>query len=193
MKKISKTNTIGFLVLLFISTSSFAQQNEKLIDTRDGQEYSTVRIGNQVWMAENLNYNDATSSQTEVNNNNFGRTYTFKVAKEVCPTGWHLPSKADFRTLFKLYGKKGTEVYEAIKENGISGFNASLGGFKVNEMYGMRGKKGFFWAYNYNQQMVKQSYCMEVDSKSKKAKLSIWDTNEIEYKDIKFSVRCLKD
>ena len=77
-------------------------------DYRDGQSYKTVTIGSQTWMAQNLNYesdyfsfcyNDISSNCTK-----YGRLYSWKMALTVCPVGWHLPTKAEFDTLFTAVG-----------------------------------------------------------------------------------------
>jgi len=103
-----------------------------LTDTRDGHTYSTVRIGNQWWMAENLKATqyvngdaipDGTgagdiSGETEpkywfaynddLNNiSTYGRLYTWYTitdSRNVCPDGWHVPSDAEWTKLTTYLG-----------------------------------------------------------------------------------------
>ena len=100
-------------------------------DSRDGQYYKTVKIGEQVWMAENLNYDpgDVSSMGSYATNAcygnkpencaKYGRLYTWEVAmndrfctyglsckpsgtvRGLCPEGWHLPSFDEFVTLLE--------------------------------------------------------------------------------------------
>jgi len=96
------------------------------VDNRDSKSYKWVRIGGQVWMAENLNY-DVPDNDSDVcyDNNSanceiYGRLYNWNTAmvelpdcddnsckhRGICPLGWHIPSDADWNVLMKFINPK---------------------------------------------------------------------------------------
>lgn len=91
----------------------------------DGNVYNIVEIGSQVWMRENLNttkYNNGKEILHVINHsswyyctqgaycdwgntgtysNTYGRLYNWYAAanNNICPTGWHVPSREEWETL----------------------------------------------------------------------------------------------
>lgn len=85
------------------------RKGEILVDERDGKKYKTVKIGQQVWMAENLNHALRGShcyKESASNCRKYGQLYRWTQAIEVCPDGWHLPSEDEFRELIENVGGK---------------------------------------------------------------------------------------
>ena len=128
-----------------------------------GQTYKTVVIGSQTWMAENLNYNAASSKCYENNESNcqiYGRLYDWFIAKKSCPKGWHLPSDADWDKLVNYVESSNGCSSCAAKYLKTSdwdgedkyGFSALPGGygFSGGSFYGVGLNGGWWSASEYN-------------------------------------------
>ncbi len=173
-----------------------------ITDSRDGQTYKIVTIGSQTWMAENLNYETANSycySNTPSNCTKYGRLYTWAAAKTACPTGWHLPTKAEFETLFTAVGDSstaGTKLKSTSGWNDCNGkngngtddysFSALPAGLRdYNEDYIYEGYDAYFWSSSENNSDY--AYSMYLNYSIGSAYLYNY------FKIYGFSVRCVKD
>lgn len=125
---------------------------------RDGQTYKTVVIGGKTWMAENLNVETDESYCYEdkpANCKKYGRLYTWNAAMKACPSGWHLPSMAEFKTLINAAGGehiagrmlKSTSGWI---DNGngadVYNFSALPAGYNGGGYYTAEGDMALFWS-----------------------------------------------
>jgi uncharacterized protein (TIGR02145 family) len=110
-------------IVFEISIKTMELNSGTFLDARDGHVYKWVRIGGQVWMAENLaylpsvslkssesksityyyvydNYSiDLGSAKAIPNYSNYGVLYNWPAAMESCPSGWHLPNDEEWTEL----------------------------------------------------------------------------------------------
>ncbi len=105
---------LKLLSLILITTTAFAQQRGTFTDRRDGKIYSTIQIGTQVWMSENLNYDVGEDCRCYDNSTEnckvYGRLYDWYGAMKSVPQGWRLPSEQDWKTLEKYIGMNDSDL-----------------------------------------------------------------------------------
>ena len=146
--------TVGYI-------PGFAQEVGSFTDTRDGEVYKTVKIGTQIWLAENFRYHSQEGSWAYNNDNtnigHYGRVYNWKAAKKSCPKGWHLPSDAEWKAFLYFLGGaavaggklKAITGWE-IPNTGASdsfGFSALPAGERSsNGLFNLLGKYASFWS-----------------------------------------------
>jgi len=166
----------NFVIVPGVSSSNFSSSSHgpKLLDI-DGNEYKTVKIGNQLWMAENLrtsSFNDGVAIPNVIADTNwsnlksaawcsynneekfeivYGKLYNWYSLnpktngnKNICPSGWHVPSDKEWIELYEYLG--GIEVaanklkhadpycwmYLHEKASNSSNFSALPGGYFYN-------------------------------------------------------------
>ena len=183
-----------------VSLSSWSNAIGSITDPRDGQSYRTVTIGNQTWMAQNLNYETKNSScfnDQVVNCAKIGSLYAWEDAMNVCPAGYHLPDLSEWRTLFATVGGQ-TKAGKSLKSqtgwfadgNGTNsyGFAALPAGEKdFMGSYGISDKYAYFWSST------------EVDSNNvyyvnlRSGRDNAYMLEDVKNGERKISVRCVKD
>jgi len=127
-------------------------------DPRDGKRYRTVRIGNQTWMAENLNFERGGSWCYGGNNANctrYGRLYNWDAAAEACPEGWHLPNRNEWNEMVKAAGGDNAATRLKARSPGWDGtnelgFSALPGGSRHSLGYFHNvGSHGYWWSSSH--------------------------------------------
>jgi uncharacterized protein (TIGR02145 family) len=123
-----------------------------LTDSRDGKSYKTIKIGDQTWMAENLNYQTADNSWCYDNNTSncakYGRLYTWDAAMSTCPSDWHLPTRQEWGSLVTAVGEQAGRKLKVSDWGGKNefGFSALPGGYRnTNGNFLALGSYGYWW------------------------------------------------
>ncbi|OFX37771.1 MAG: hypothetical protein A2X08_01830 [Bacteroidetes bacterium GWA2_32_17] len=216
-----KKTILIFTALIVFKINTPAQT----VTDYDGNIYNTITIGTQIWTKENLkvthypdgilipNITDSiqwknltTSAYCNYNNtdsfaNIYGHLYNWyavNYVKNVCPSGWHVPSDFEWVTLTTYLGGEnvaGGKMKEAgtthwsnpnTGATNSSGFTALPGGDRNNSGgFENIGKSCLFWSsIQFNDLNALYRY------------LNYYSTEAItvsSFKTYGFSVRCLKD
>ena len=193
----------------------------------DGNIYNTITFGTQIWTKENLkttrftNGDSIATTSLPINNDStsifqwaynqdsliipvYGRLYTWYAvtdSRNVCPTGWHVPSEAEWITLANFLGGD-TLAGDKMKETGTthwlntsnmvtnsSDFTALPGGMRGNPT-GFNGitTKGAFWSStSWGTMVFPRAYTYSLQSTSSALHQSVSVAN------CGYAVRCVKD
>jgi uncharacterized protein (TIGR02145 family) len=130
------SHSLLFALTFIVSTTIHAQQYGSFKDSRDGRVYKTVKIGNQVWMAENLNVDrfrngdpipEARTKEewlkadenkqpawcyydnNPANGTKYGKLYNWFAVNDsrgLAPAGYHIPSDAEWTQLTDFLGSE---------------------------------------------------------------------------------------
>jgi len=181
-----------------------------LNDPRDNKVYPTVQIGTQCWMRKNLNYGTritGTIAQTDncinekycygddaANCNLYGGLFQWDEvmayrntpgSQGLCPPGWHVPTQAEWMTLFNASLTQGL-AGKPLQDSIINGFRAVENGLEYsNVTWKFQGFATIFWSSNQYSSIKALSHGMNQQNFG----VSDYYSNRSNA----FAVRCLKD
>jgi uncharacterized protein (TIGR02145 family) len=139
---------MGVLLMLLVSKTYGQESSDSIIDI-DGNVYHTITFGTQTWLKENLKVTKyrngdiigTTSPPSlhisrevspkyqwpsygdESNVMRYGRLYTYYVVTDsrgLCPTGWHIPSDAEWDKLTDYLINNNLALSHAVNDTSIS-------------------------------------------------------------------------
>ena len=216
---------MGMFILLANSCKKDDEMKTTTVTDVDGNVYTTVTIGTQVWMVENLKttkYRDGTTipnitenvawfklttgaycdyNNTPANSDKYGRLYNWYAAtdaRNICPTGWHVPTNAEWTTLITHLGGEGfaggqlkeieTTHWQSPNTGATNeaGFTALPGGNRIyGNIFTDIGKHGSWWsATRYDDTFI---WLLNLQYNSNSA-------NRYSYREVcGVSIRCIKD
>jgi uncharacterized protein (TIGR02145 family) len=184
--------------------------------TYEGKTYNTVLIGNQCWMKENLDVGTMIQGNQEPINNGviekycygsvpnncsiYGGLYLWDEAMQyvitpgtqgICPSGWHIPTQAEFQTLLATVSNDGNALKAIGQGSGngagtnISGFSALLGGHRLDNgsFYDLGGLTEYWSSTMYD---ATYSYHIQLNANNSSILLNYY------FKNFGFSIRCIK-
>lgn len=183
------------VTIFIVSLFSCSNENE-FKDPRDGKIYKTVKIGNQVWMAENLNYEDGKDSycydDIKTNCDKYGKLYSMKAVEKAIPPGWHLPSREEWQILLDSIGNNEKDIYKNIIFGGKSGFNVIFAGGRYDDFTDLD-EEAHFWTSNQKELIFRfrnYGWSADVVHVYKKKRYVIIGSSDVKSA---LSVRCIKN
>ncbi|MCX6249141.1 MAG: hypothetical protein NTX61_00160, partial [Bacteroidetes bacterium] len=178
-----------------------------LTDIRDNHAYPTIQIGSQCWLASNLEFGTTIPETQNQRDNCIAEKYSRYASpvtrydfyqwdelmaydetlstQGLCPPGWHVPSEADWNTLFGNYISNAFAAWPLLF-TGYSGFNATLSGTRhMNMTWDWSGFAMMFWSSTSHGSNKAWAHGMNDTDPS----VSLYPA----FRSNAFAVRCLKD
>jgi len=202
-------------------TQEFEELFAETVTDIDGNVYKTVKIGSQIWMAENLRVSRYRNGDLILNLNSrskwektvwigaccdiyinnyeydFGKLYNWIAIndqKVLAPEGWHIPNVEEYKELVDYLGFNGaTKLKEVGEEHWFYNENATNEcGFTALPA-GLIDEYGFFEYFGERCFFWASNQLDKINAYC----IEITDNNHVsyltEYKQFGFSVRCIKD
>lgn len=183
----------GLAILIFFGALCTSCGCRTLTDTRDGQVYDLVSVGDTCMFAENLNYDehgDCYDNDPE-NCEIYGKLYgAGSHLENVCPDGWRVPTPDELQELISFLGGEevaGTKLKSDIEWNGTntSGLSALPGGQK--NFIGISQGMGRFGEWIFYNPEDETTYILRLSDRSDAASIEELDSTTYA------SIRCVRE